>query len=512
MNEEHELEEDDPLKKDIERGNNNIRHNLLNKYNVFVYNKHDEIEKVNCVNLAKLVLLEHKYHFISIQDDTTASKEIFYYKNGYYHNNGKNLIKTMVNHYLDNMTTKSRKAEVIDYIIDEETVSRYDLEPDVNLICVKNGIFNLQTDKLIPHSHEYRFLNQLPVVYDKDAKCPKIMKFFKDVFPNKGEGSTYQKQVDLVQEMFGYCLYRAYKYHVAFLLYGAGSNGKSICTNLIRHLIGEGNYSGCSLHSLDEDQFSRAYLYGKLVNLGPEVSGRALKETATFKTLTGNEATNARKLFHGPFNFVNYAKLVFSTNNIPYSPDKSYGFMRRWIIIIFAETFLEGEKRTDPNILDKLTTEEELSGLFNWSLEGLRRLLKREQFSYTDSDEERVDMYETMSRPDKRFIVENLELENGEGLKKDDVYDCYEKWCICHRFPILTKQTFSQSLKRYVPGMRMGEIQELKKRFKAYKNIRWRDDSDFAGIDFHSPVDECRQTRVDDDSHNDRYDKEAKEI
>ena len=66
---------------------------------------------------------------------------------------------------------------------------------------------------------------------------------------------------------------------------------------------------------------------------------------------------------------------------MPYIYDDSDAFHRRWIIIIFREQFIKGYPGTDPQMIQKLSTSEELSGILNWALEGYIRLRKQKNFS-----------------------------------------------------------------------------------------------------------------------------------
>jgi hypothetical protein len=54
------------------------------------------------------------------------------------------------------------------------------------------------------------------------------------------------------------------------------------------------------------------------------------------------------------------AKLIFIVNKIPESNDQSYYYFRLWIML-FEKTF----QGVDTNLLEELTTEEELLGLSN---------------------------------------------------------------------------------------------------------------------------------------------------
>ena len=240
-------------------------------------------------------------------------------------------------------------------------MDRSQISDSVDLLCVGNGILNLSTKELQPHTPKKIFLNKIPVDYNPAADCPRIKQFFNEV--------CYEEDIPILQELFGYCLYRSYPIHKAAMFLGEGSNGKSVTINLLRKFLGHENVSSKELRELINDRFAVVELYGRLANVCADISPDALKRTGIFKALTGGDLITGARKFKGSFSFVNYAKLIFSANKLPMSPDKSYAFYRRWILISFPNTF-EGENR-NPNILEEISTPEELSGLLNWALEGL---------------------------------------------------------------------------------------------------------------------------------------------
>jgi putative DNA primase/helicase len=81
--------------------------------------------------------------------------------------------------------------------------------------------------------------------------------------------------------------------------------------------LGHQNVSGESLHRLLENRFASAELYGKLANVDADLSKEALKNTGILKKLAGGDYIAAEKKFLPAFKFVNYAKLLFSANEIP---------------------------------------------------------------------------------------------------------------------------------------------------------------------------------------------------
>ena len=465
-----------------EEEKNVMKNKLLDTYGVFEYSDRGDIKSINHVNLAKLIMMEHDYHFITIEDAETGKQEIYYYKNGMYYHGGENRIKSLVDFYLDNYTSIHRKNEVIDFIRNSNCVNRRNLEPPLNLINMANGIYDIDKDELIPHTPKYHFLNQIPVKYDKDAKCPNIMKFFKQVL--------YEKYIPVMQELFGYLLYRDYFLHKAFLFLGGGRNGKGTVIQLMSAFLGDGNYSTRKLHSLVEDKFAKASLYGKLANLGAEVSAKALVDTGDFKNLTGGEPITGERKFYGAFNFKNYAKLIFNANQMPYVKyDKSFAFFQRWIVFPFPETFAADDPNTDPFIIKKLTTEEELSGLFNWAIVGLKRLLKNCKFTKVDfegedNDEERFEM---LAKTEKQFILERLDYLEGNHLPKDEVYGKYVNWANQRMYPRLTMTSFTRAIKKYIKGVDVSRVRIGKQRVMVYTNIAWKPEYD-DGFQPHSPL------------------------
>ena len=60
------------------------------------------------------------------------------------------------------------------------------------------------------------------------------------------------------------------------------------------------------------------------------------------KNSAGGDPIPAERKFQPPFKFVNYAKLLFSANEMPHTPDETDAFFARPIIINFPNQFLLG--------------------------------------------------------------------------------------------------------------------------------------------------------------------------
>lgn len=82
-----------------------------------------------------------------------------------------------------------------------------------------------------------------------------------------------------------------------------------------------------------------------------------LKKTSKLKQCSGEDLIYCERKFKEPFSFRNYAKMMFLTNQVPLTWDKTYAFYRRIFLLEFPYTFIEGET-ADPMIVDKISGHE----------------------------------------------------------------------------------------------------------------------------------------------------------
>jgi P4 family phage/plasmid primase-like protien len=396
---------------------------------------------------------------------TKDNKEIYRYNGGYYEADGEDFIRSIAQVVLKEKATEHYLSEVVSWVTTNSFlhIDRAEFNPDIDIINVENGLYNIKTGEFGEHDQGYRFISQIPVKYDPDADCPLIKKFIGEI--------VYEQDFAVLQEWFGYCLLRGYPFHVACMLIGDGKNGKSTLLRLLTRFLGGDNVSTKELANLIFNRFSIAKLYGKLANISPDISDKALTSTGLFKAITGGDRVDAEEKFKGSFEFTNHAKLIFSCNKLPKSDDETYAFFRRWILISFPNTF-DGDK-CDHDILNKITTEQELSGLLNWSLQGLKRLLANGKFSYGKTVEDVQTQYKTLSDPIYAFCAEHLTSKEGERLPKADVYEKYVTWAKKKMLPITATNMFTVELAKHMPGMRTGTSGGERNRKPAYVNITW---------------------------------------
>ena len=330
---------------------------------------------------------------------------------GVYKPNGEPFIRQRVKSLyqrwgLEPKWSKHKSDEVIEYI----RVDAPELWTDLpaNTVNVLNGLLDVRTRKLRPHSPEFLSPVQLPLMFDPSARCPAWDKFIAEVFPSDSEAIAW--------EIPAWLMTAENSIQKAVLLLGEGSNGKSTYLRACVAFIGKSNTAALSLHKLEQDKFAAARLVGKLANICPDLPSVHLASTMMFKALTGGDVLSAEYKFKDSFEYVPFCKLIFSANKPPQSDDASHGFFRRWQVVPFERCFEEGSQQTAKrNEIDAtLSDPGELSGVLNKALEALTNLRKG---GFTQSESMRLawDEFRTATDPLSVWLDQStVELPNAQ--------------------------------------------------------------------------------------------------
>jgi len=304
------------------------------------------------------------------------------------------------------------------------------------LINLRNGTFEI-TEKNISIREFKRsdFLTyQLQFEFNKDAECRKWKAFLNEVLPD-------QSKQDVLAEYIGYVFARHLKLEKTLILYGTGANGKSVVYDVINTLLGKENVSNFSLESLGENYF-RAMIANKLLNYSSEISNRLQAEK--FKQMTSGEAIEARLPYGQPMTLTNYARLAFNSNELPKDVEHSEAFFRRFLIIPFDETI--PADRRNPNLAKEIISTE-LSGIFNWILDGLERLLQNNRFSTCKAAEKSLEAYRRESDSVAMFLAdEHYKASQKNTMTVKEIFAEYKTYCQENNYRPLGRNNFTKRL------------------------------------------------------------------
>ncbi len=382
--------------------------------------------------------IEERNFIYTTRDDIKS--EIWIYNNGIYRPNGASFIKEVVRTLLLHAYTPQRANKIISKIEADTMIDsgKFFDTMYLNEICVENGILNLETKELLEFTPGKIFFNKLPVKYNPSAKCPNINSFFEEILREKGDEKV-------LFEITGFCLHKEYFIEKAFMLLGGGRNGKGKTLGLFKKFLGTENTCSVRLAQMESNSSGLCELHNRLVNLAGDLDNTALKNTGLFKELTGRDSVQVKRKYLRDLIFTNYAKMIFACNELPRVYDLSEGFWSRWILLEFPYQFLPQkeindksgkEKRLckvqDPLILDKLTTDEELSGLLNAAVSGLDRLKKNKDFSYSKGTAKVKDYWIRNSDSFTAFCLDNLENDIEGYISKKILRSIFNKYCKTH--------------------------------------------------------------------------------
>jgi putative DNA primase/helicase len=319
--------------------------------------------------------------------------------------------------------------------------------PEVNkdnvLINLKNGTFEIspQGTKIKQFDPSDFITYQLPFEYDPKARAPIFETYLKRVLPD-------QERQKVLAEYLGYVFIKhgsnALKEEKALVLYGTGANGKSVFFEIVNALLGVENVSSFSLQSLtNENGYFRAKLANRLLNYASEINGNL--EASTFKQLVSGEPVEARLPYGQPFILKQYAKLIFNCNELPKDVEHTNAYFRRFLIIPFDVTIPPQEQ--DKQLHIKII-ENELSGVFNWVLDGLNRLLHQKHFSECEAAQQAVEQYRIESDSVQMFLSEyGYHISTTKGTPLKNMFADYKSYCIENGFKTCSVRTFSDRLR-----------------------------------------------------------------
>lgn len=316
---------------------------------------------------------------------------------------------------------------------------------------VRNGLLQLSTGFLHPHTPDFISLVQSPVVFDASAMAPLWAECLESWM--RGPEATEKKL--LLQQFAGYLLTSSMNYAKALFLVGDGGNGKSTFADTISMVVGEEGTSRIDLEDL-YGQFGMKGLIGKRLNVIEEVGGNYYQAHKLKKLVSGESLTINMK-FKDQFKFTPTAKFVFAVNMMPRVDDSSSATERRMVVVQFNNNF-----RDNPNVglrfADGLLAGE-LPGILNWMLEGYRSLMRGGGFEKTREQSQTLSEYREENSSVDGFIGECLAFNPESSATISKLYGDYKDYCVKDGRKYKSSIAFTKEMKAY--GQRTRKFQHI---------------------------------------------------
>ncbi len=376
-----------------------------------------------------------------------AGGKLWHYSDGVYRQHGERTIKASVKKKLEDWGESKkwnshRANEVVEYIrVDAPELWE---RPPLHQINVLNGILDLETEELLPHTPVFLSPVQIPVMFDREATCPAWDKFVAEVFPEDAQ--------NLAWEIPAWLMTPDTSIQKAILLLGEGANGKSTYLRALESFTGSRNTANLSLQKIEADRFAAARLVGKLANICPDLPSQHLASTSTFKAITGGDPIVAEYKYRDSFDVVPYARLVFSANHPPRSGDASHAFYRRWEVVPFDRTFEPSEQRPSGELDADLSDPRELSGVLNKAIEARRRL-KSQGFTESESTQRALEEFRDSTDPLSVWLDRNTVEHAEAAVSKTALRGAYGAYCEERGIPRPSNKAFDGAVRRAKPTL-----------------------------------------------------------
>lgn len=284
-----------------------------------------------------------------------------------------------------------------------------------------NGLLNLRTRKLIPHTAAYFNLSSVPYDYDPDAEAPvEWLRFLDSVWEDDAES------IALLQEWFGYVLSGRLDLHAILLLVGPPRSGKSNITSILSAMIGEANNAGLTMSALGTN-FGLQRAIGKMSGVIGDSRLRREDRVPVMERLllvSAGDSIQVDRKNRTPWEGVLSMRITLVSNQIPDFADESGALAARFQTLATVHSHVGKEDR---GILGRCM--KELSGILAWALEGLDRLTERGYFTKPGASKAVEEISRRQAAPVSAFLDDWCSLDSEASERKEDVYEAFKAWC-----------------------------------------------------------------------------------
>ena len=397
----------------------------------------------------------------SIAEEVTAKYKLMYnekisffqYNGTYWTAKTDTEISAYIADALGPYATGPRIASILKVIKSDVVTNKlFNVNPVINFI---NGTLEIEPEINFREHRETDCCTYcLDYPYDPSANSEEWINFLETVTNHD------DKKMCLLQELSGYVLYPDNRLQKCAVLIGSGANGKSVFLNVLTRIFGSANVSNVEMSSLSQD-FQVIQLMNSMLNISAETRTNVAGAESKFKQITAGDEISACYKGKDYITFRPRAKMFLACNEYVKSSDTTEGWTRRFCFVDFPMHFVEMPNPNNPeelpidrDIEHKLTTQKQLSAIFNWVLQGYEMLKACGYFTEPDDQKAINEEFKELSNPLIEFAKE-VEIINS--ISSTRLYDDYRRWCEDSGHNSLARNTFlkriAKAFKEYRPDV-----------------------------------------------------------
>lgn len=420
----------------------------------------------------------------------TVDGNYYWYENGYYKRTDKNAVKAKISDYMpailagDNLLNNVYSLMLAD---SDHMAREEDFNTEENYINFKNGLYNLTTRKLEPHSEQVLYTRQINTDYVEGATISDVTstfaKFIGDLCKGVDGAIDWQKYTAL-QEIAGLAISNVYGHRTkkAAILYSPiGNTGKSQFLSLISHLVGPEHITTIPLQNMNEDKGRFAFANAGLIRLimNGDQGKATIKDSSIFKQVTGGDYIKTEGKGKDIKALIFKGFIIIACNDLPYFADDKGDHVYRRIYMVPC-THEVPEKDRDASILHKML--KEAPAIANWAIEGLHRLISNGyNFSEVAAGQEVIANYRKNSDTVYSFLMDEgyiITKNPADKVSKQELFEKYRAYCINNERREVSKGQFKERLIKLTGLNEQVAKDKDRKSYRAIQGIK----SDFAPL------------------------------
>jgi len=316
------------------------------------------------------------------------------------------------------------------------------------IVAVNNGLLDVERRRLLAHTPNFFNQTAVPFEYDPDVPPPqKWLAFLEELWPDEPHA------IDVLGEWFGYVISGRLNLHKILLMVGPTRGGKGIIARVLGALVGRKNVAGPTLNSLG-GEFGLAPLIGKPLAVISDArfvgkNGNIVVERLL--SISGEDTLTVNRKYREQWTGKLPSRLHVISNELPRLGDASTSIVGRFVLLLTTRSWLG---REDHELEQRLHTE--LTGILNWSLNGLKRLTidNTNTFTRIASADEAITTMRDLASPVGAFVRDRCETGGSREIEVDKLYGAYKIWCEDNNHSKASKSTFGRDLVAAIPSIR----------------------------------------------------------
>lgn len=307
------------------------------------------------------------------------------------------------------------------------------LNSSPNELPIKDGIIiNLKTLETRIRTENDLFDFEVNCRFIKNNDIPNANKFFMSLMCNDIEITNY------LQYILGYSMTGETDLRSIFILWGKGSNGKSVTFELLKSILHKLCITVDKKIFIKNDKQNTGHtahlmpLVGARMAIYSETEENDELNSSTIKSLTGNDTISVRPIYGEQTDIKPFCKYLLLTNHKPTFNIRDQALIDRIKYIPFNARFIDNPKLQNEFIRDNQFIEDlktkYLDEVFTWLCIGANKYYNNRIINIPLQLKNETDKYLNELDSVTRFIKENI-AESKESIKKTLLYEKYVTFC-----------------------------------------------------------------------------------